>query len=57
MADEPTDKQLELVARHGSGAIERALATVQLARRRDREEELRQLVEATGNDGKKGVDQ
>ena len=45
MAKEPTDEQLALVARHGSGPIERALATVRLAKRREREDELRRLVE------------
>lgn len=49
MVEEPTDEQLELVARHGSGAIERALATVQLAKRRDRIDELRLLVDARGD--------
>ena len=55
MAKEPTDEQLELVARHGSGAVERALATVQLAERRDRTDELRQLIGANGDAGKEGV--
>lgn len=51
MANEPTDEQLALVARHGGGPIERALATVRLAKRRGREDELRRLVEdAVGND-------
>lgn len=45
MAAEPTDEQLGLVAEHGSGPIERALATVKLAQRRGREEELRALIE------------
>jgi hypothetical protein len=56
MAKEPTDEQLELVARHGSGAIERALATVQLAKRRDRIDELRRLVDASGDAGTEGVE-
>lgn len=56
MAEEPTDEQLELVARHGSGAIERALATVQLARRRDRIDELHKLVDASGDTGPEGAE-
>lgn len=44
MAKEPTDRQLKLVARHGSGPVERALAIVQLAKRRGREDDLHQLV-------------
>lgn len=51
MADEPTDDQLKLVVRHGNGSIERALATVQLAKRRGREDDLRRLIEAVGSDG------
>lgn len=56
MANEPSDEQLKLVARHGSGAIERALATVHLAKRREREDELRRLVEevADGDNGGTG---
>lgn len=38
--DSPTDEELELVARHGSNDLTRALATVQLARRKDRLDEL-----------------
>jgi len=38
-----------------SGAIERALATVQLANRRDRIDELRLLVDAIGDAGTEGV--
>lgn len=45
---EPTDEQLRLVAQHGSGPLERALATVQLAEREGRLEELEQLAEAAG---------
>lgn len=56
MAKEPTDEQLELVARHGSGAVERALATVQLAKRRNRTDELLQLIDANGDAGKEGVE-
>ena len=46
MANEATDDQLKLVARHGSGAIERALATVQLAKRQGCEDELIQLIDS-----------
>jgi len=42
--DEPTDADLRLVARHGSGPFERALALVRFARRHDRVEELREIV-------------
>ncbi len=55
MSNEPTDEQLELVARHGSGPIERALATVRLARRRGRETELRQLVQNVHDDDTEGA--
>ena len=41
----PTNEELELVARHGSGRFERALATVQLAERQDRLDELEALLE------------
>lgn len=44
MSDKPTTSELRLVARHGSGPLERALATVQLARREGREAELRELL-------------
>ena len=56
MVEEPTDEQLELVARHGSGTIERALATVQLAKRRDRIDELRLLVDASSDTETEGVE-
>lgn len=56
MAEEPTDEQLQLVARHGNGAIERALATVQLAKRQDRIDELHLLVDASGDKGTEGVE-
>lgn len=56
MAKEPTDEQLELVARHGSGAIERALATVQLAKRRDQIDELHLLVDSSGDTETEGVE-
>lgn len=42
-----SDQQLELVANHGSGPLERALATVMLAKRRDRLDELRDLIADT----------
>lgn len=45
MTERPTDEQLRLVVEHGSGPLERAIATVQLAKRQNREDELRQLVE------------
>jgi hypothetical protein len=44
---EPTNEQLRLVARHGSGNFVRALATVMLMKRQGREDELRDLT----NDG------
>ena len=55
MANRPTDEQLELVAHHGSGPIERALATVRLAKRRGREDELRRLVENMVGDDNGGI--
>ena len=55
MANEPTDEQLALVARHGSGAIERALATVRLAKRHGREHELCRLVENVVDDDNGGI--
>jgi hypothetical protein len=54
MTKRPTTEELMLVVRHGSGAIERALATVQLAKRRDRLDELRLLVDANGDTGRRG---
>lgn len=45
MAEDPPTGHLVLFARHGSGPFERALATVSLARRRGREQELRELIE------------
>lgn len=56
MTKEPTTAQLELVARHGSGPLERALAAVQLARRRGREAELVDLLGDTKPDRTVGVD-
>lgn len=41
----PTEGELFLVACHGSGPIERALATVQLAQRQNRLDELVDLME------------
>jgi len=46
MREEPTTEELKLVAKHGSGAVERSLAVVQLAKRRDRLDELLELTEA-----------
>lgn len=46
--DELTDKQLRLVARHGSGNFVRALAAVRLLRRQDREDELTEVLEGHG---------
>lgn len=45
MAERPTTEELKLVARHGSGTVERALAVVELAKRHDRLGELRELAE------------
>lgn len=45
--EEPTDEQLRLVARHGSGPFERALATVRLCRRQGRLDELKERIGAT----------
>ena len=42
--DGPTDEQLRLVARHGSGQFVRALATVRLLRRQGREDELSRVL-------------
>lgn len=43
--DELTNEDLRLVIRHGSGVFVRAVAAVRLARREDRLDELRELVE------------
>lgn len=48
MSAEPSTGELELVARHGSNDLTRALATVQLAKRRGRLDDLRELAEAEG---------
>lgn len=45
MATGPTNEQLELVALHGSGPLERALALAVLASRRGCEPELRGLID------------
>lgn len=45
MTDRPTIEELKLVARHGSGAVERSLAVVELAKRQDRLDELIELAE------------
>ena len=41
----PSDEQLQLVKDHGAGSLERALATVLLAKRNGRIDELRNLLE------------
>jgi|GEM_PF-5572686 len=46
--NKPTDDDLRLVARHGSGRFVRALATVRLLKRQGREDELRELVDDEG---------
>lgn len=46
--DEPTDKELRLVAEHGSGPFIRAIAVTKLAKRQGRLEELRERVEDKG---------
>lgn len=46
MRNEPTTEELKLVARHGSGALERSLAVVQLAKRYDRLDDLLEVTEA-----------
>lgn len=44
MANGPTEAELVLVVRHGTGPIVRALAIVILAKRKGREEDLRQIL-------------
>lgn len=44
-SDPPTARELSLVARHGSGDLVRSLAIVQLARRRDRTDDLLDLLD------------
>lgn len=43
--EQPTIEELKLVAQHGSGTVERALAVVQLAKRQDRLEELQEFTD------------
>jgi len=38
--DEPTDEELEMVARHGEGVYTRALAITRLSKRKGRHEEF-----------------
>ena len=47
MTERPTTRELKLVARHGSGTIERSLAVVELAKRQDRLDELLEVAETT----------
>ena len=49
--DELTDGKLRMVARHGSGPFERALAMVRLARRHDRVDELRKIIDEDDRGG------
>lgn len=44
-SERPSNEELKLVARHGSGTIERALAVVELAKRQDRLDELLEVTE------------
>lgn len=46
-ATQPSEADLELVAEHGSNDLIRALATAQLARRRERLDELEEFLEET----------
>jgi len=46
--EEPTNEQLELVARHGSGKFTKAIAVVKLMRRQGRMDELREKIDDTG---------
>jgi hypothetical protein len=45
---QPNEDGLELVARHGSGPLERATAIVLLARARERTNELEKWIEEQG---------
>lgn len=45
----PTNQELKLVADHGSGPLERALAAVMLAKQQGREDELRRLLDESDN--------
>lgn len=44
----PTEAELEMVAEHGSSPLTQSLAAVQLARRRGRLDELRELIDEPG---------
>lgn len=48
MSAAPTENELELVAEHGSNPLTRALATVQLAKKQGRLDELRELIDEPG---------
>jgi len=50
VGDEPTDEELRMVVRHGSGKLTRALAATKLAKRQDKLEELREMVGDCGGD-------
>ena len=47
-AEPPTDQELEMVVRHSTGRLERALALVELADRRGYLDELEALLEEGG---------
>jgi hypothetical protein len=40
-----SDEELQMVAQHGSGPLERSLAVVRLARRHDRIDEIEEIAE------------
>lgn len=44
-APDPTDSELVLVAKHGSGPMVRSIAIVMLAERTGREHELQELLD------------
>lgn len=50
MTDDLTDEDLQLVARHGSGTLERSLATVLYCKRTGRAEWLSERVERASNE-------
>ena len=50
MSADPGDEDLALVAQHGTTDLTRALATVRLARRRGRLDELRDTFDLDGED-------
>lgn len=56
VANSPTDEELRLVARHGSSALVRSVAVVQLAKRENRLESLRTSIESTGEGGSTSSD-